>query len=305
MRHRFVHEALVHDSDEELLAVAVPFLAGGLEAGDPTLLGLDPRRDALVCDALGDTTGLVRLDSEHYSQPFEALRLNRELVARELAAGAEHVRFLAQVPHPGTGADWHGWARYEAAINHFFADFPLWGICAYDGHEIPEEVLADVACTHTHRASSNGHEENPAYTDPASFLASCARRDVDPLERAAPELDLRDPSPTDGRHAVLDVARATSLDEHALDCLALAVTETVTNAQAHGRGPVELRAWTARDRVVVAVHDEGPGPEDPYAGMLPGRGVTGGVGLWLSNLMCQRVSMGRDGGGFTVRIIAA
>ena len=36
----FRHEAALYGSDKELLAVAVPFLADGLAAGDPTILGV-------------------------------------------------------------------------------------------------------------------------------------------------------------------------------------------------------------------------------------------------------------------------
>lgn len=49
-----------------------------------------------------------------------------------------------------------------------------------------------------------------------------------------------------------------------------AVSETVINAACHGRLPAQLRVWTGRDRIVVAVTDQGSGLADPYAGLLPG-----------------------------------
>ena len=39
-RAGFRHEAAPYGSDEEFLALAVPFLADGIAAGDPTLLAI-------------------------------------------------------------------------------------------------------------------------------------------------------------------------------------------------------------------------------------------------------------------------
>ena len=65
-------------------------------------------------------------------------------------------RVASEVPHPGVGAPWDGWARYEAAINRAYAEFPLWGLCAYDTRITPGAVLDDVARTHPHLATAHG-----------------------------------------------------------------------------------------------------------------------------------------------------
>jgi hypothetical protein len=44
------------------------------------------------------------------------------------ADGAERIRVVTTVPHPGIGAPWDGWCRYEAAINELLGAFPVWGI---------------------------------------------------------------------------------------------------------------------------------------------------------------------------------
>lgn len=68
--------------------------------------------------------------------------------------------------------------------------------------------------------------------------------------------------------------------------------------------PVLLRAWARRGRVVVAVHDAGDGPADPFAGMLPNRSSRreGGRGLWITHQLCPEVALSRGTDGFTVRI---
>ncbi|MDG4801890.1 ATP-binding protein [Micromonospora sp. WMMD980] len=85
----------------------------------------------------------------------------------------------------------------------------------------------------------------------------------------------------------------------------MAVSEVVGNALRHGTPPVRLRLWSAPDRIVVAVHDRGPGPKDPYAGLLPaGDGTEGGLGLWITHQSCDHVTHHRDADGFTIRLTA-
>ena len=58
--HRgYFHEALLYQSDEEFLAVALPFLQDGVAAGEPVVVALGDRSAALVQAALGDTAGVT------------------------------------------------------------------------------------------------------------------------------------------------------------------------------------------------------------------------------------------------------
>jgi anti-sigma regulatory factor (Ser/Thr protein kinase) len=52
---------------------------------------------------------------------------------------------------------------------------------------------------------------------------------------------------------------AQDLDHHAQETAKLLVSELVTNAVTHGHGRVEIHAQLDRDRLLVAVIDEGPG----------------------------------------------
>jgi hypothetical protein len=81
----------------------------------------------------------------------------------------------------------------------------------------------------------------------------------------------------------------------------------VINAQSYGHPPVAVRVWTAPHRVVVHVHDTGPGPPDPLTGLVPvPEGVSGaGLGLWLSHQLREvEVGLITDAEGFTVRLRA-
>ena len=302
---QLVHEAALYGSEDELLDLVVPFLRDGVAAGEPTLLGLDAETERFVCDALGDTSGMTVLrGDEQYERPLDTLLLNHQMFTDYAEAGAQQIRIVGQVPP--LAASWDGWVRYEAAINHFYATLPIWGICPYDTRNTPEDVIADVKRTHPYLwTAAEGHQKNPRYIDPAAFLGERARGDADPLEQQPPDLEVTDPSPGDSRATVADLARTTPLDDKAVDGLVLAVNETVTNATVHGQPPITLRAWAADDRIVVTVHDRGNGPTDPYAGLLPtGSDANGGRGLWLARQLCSRVTLTPEADGFTVRLVA-
>jgi len=136
-RAGLVHEAALYGSEREFLAVVVPFLAGGAEAGEPTFSAFSEPVATLVRDALPDPTRVTFLPHDQlYATPATTIRAYREAVTDLLADGARQIRITGEVPHSGLGTPWRGWARYEAAVNHTFAGFPC-GVCAPTTPEPP------------------------------------------------------------------------------------------------------------------------------------------------------------------------
>ncbi|RKR86338.1 anti-sigma regulatory factor (Ser/Thr protein kinase) [Micromonospora pisi] len=302
--HRgYYHEAVYYDSDEELLAVVVPFLLGGVEAGEPTVVSLGERSAALVRGAVADQPGISYLVGDGlYARPAAAIRSYRQLLADYVRDGARQVRIIGEMPRPAFGATWDWWARYEAAINHAYDEFPLWSMCAYDTRITPGGVLRDVARTHPRVATADGgHPRSAGYTDPVEFLGEPRSVTIDPIQGTPPVVELLDPSPAQARAAVA-YADHGALSRGEIDDLVVAVSEMVTNAWRHGRPPVRVRFWAGVDRIVVTVSDKGSGPTDPYAGLLPtAEAASGGRGLWLVHQLCDHVAFdSRD--GFTVRL---
>jgi anti-sigma regulatory factor (Ser/Thr protein kinase) len=302
----FIHEAGYYGSDEEFVALTVPFLTGGLNAGEPTYAVFTEQKTALLRDALPDPSAVTFLDGAvQYDRPAATIRAYRQVVADELAAGARQIRVAGGVPHPGVGAPWTGWSRYEAAVNHTFASFPLRALCSYDTRVTPDDVLVDVARTHS-RLVTAGEEPvvSADYIEPVEFLATRIRTEPDPLEDFAPAMEMVNPATGAARHVVRGVALACGVHNEVEDLVA-AVHEAVTNALIHGRKPVRLRVWPGPGRVVVAVTDQGRGPSDPFAGLLPAAHFPdGGLGLWLIHQLCQHVTMSCDEHGFTIRLFA-
>lgn len=147
----YFHEAVYYASDEELLAVVVPFLRGGVAAGEPTVVALGEQHAALVRAALPATDAgrvVFHPGGDMYARPASAIRAYRAMLADHTAAEAEQIRIIGELPPSELGATWDWWARYESAINHAYDEFPLWSMCAYDTRTTPAHVLADVARTH-------------------------------------------------------------------------------------------------------------------------------------------------------------
>lgn len=297
----YFHETAFYGSDDEFLAIVVPFIEGGVVAGEPTFVTLAERNAGLVQGAMATVDGVTFVPGNHqYARPAATIRSYRELFGQQVAAGATQIRVVGDVPHPGFGVSWDAWARYEAVVNHAFDDFPLWGMCPYDLRTTPDDVLDEVARTHQHIATPDGHHRNERFEDPAEFLRA---RPVRPLaaEPSEPVIDLRDPTAAEARHAVRGLDAGLPVAAH--EDLVLSVSEVVTNALRHGRPPARLRLWAADGRVVATIHDQGPGVTDPFAGLLPAPKVDGGLGLWIASQLCSEVTIGQDADGFGVRLV--
>ncbi|SER84035.1 sensor histidine kinase [Lentzea albida] len=296
----FFHETAFYGSDDDFLAHAVPFLEDGLRAGEPSVVACSEWNTALLRAALGDAAVLYRPSANQYSRPSESIVAFRDLFREHTEDGARQMRVVGDVPHPGVGACWDWWARYEAAVNQAYAEFPVWGLCPYDTRTTPAEVLADVVRTHPNIATSPGtHEVNPGYRE--GLAASAPVPDV--LERGVPRVELVDPTAGAVREAVGAAIDGMDLSEDEAHDVVYAASEVVTNGLTHGVAPVRFRLWADGARVLVAVTDRGQGPSDPLAGLVPTtETLSAGLGLWILHRTCDYVSMGREADGFTVRV---
>lgn len=299
------HEALLYRSDEEFLATTVPFLRDGLAAREPTVVALGEEREALVRDGLGSDARHVSFlaGGAQYSRPSGAIGAYRDLFSRHVRAGARRVRVLGALPEAATAATWTWWARYEAAANLAYDEFPVRTLCSYDTRTVRDEVLDDVRSTHPYLTTSTGRTVNPDFVAAEDFLSRPAGG-VDPLEATPPFAELVDPLPAAARQAAADAGRDSGCTATEVRDFVTAVSEVVTNALAHGRPPVLVRLWSAADRLVATVADQGSGPRDPLAGLVrDGAGTRAGVGLWLAHQSCDHVVLGNDPDAFTVRLV--
>jgi anti-sigma regulatory factor (Ser/Thr protein kinase) len=297
------HEAGFYGSDAEFRALIVPFAEEGIAAGEAVILGYDDRKSGLLRSWLTDPSAVEFLVGDSlYAAPARAIATYRRLFEFHLTMGAAQIRVAGDVPHPGNGGRFEGWDRYECAVNTVWQDFPVWGLCLYDTTTAPAEVLDAVERTHPRIVSpSGGRRPSVRYQGAVAFQSLPGP--PDPLEQSTPVIELTGCSAAGARHALTQAGRGRVSDPVLHDLL-LGTSEAVTNAMFYGEPPATVRIWAGPDRIVVHVHDHGPGPINPLAGLTPpaDRLTDAELGLWLTHQLDIDVALIYSDDGFTVRL---
>jgi anti-sigma regulatory factor (Ser/Thr protein kinase) len=295
----FRHNALVYESQGEYVALLVPFLREGIEAGEGAIVahtkpGLAVMREALGADAEHVTFADV---GSIYTRPARTLASYHAVFAERLRE-TPSFRAVADVqfgPNPGERKLWTG---YEAVFNLSFSHLPAWVVCTYDGNRLPDPMRDAVWQTHPEVVTGDGWNASDLYEDPESLLGRTIPEPA-PLSglRSIPfGRDVEEFREQLSRELVAeDVPEAKALD------MLLAATEIATNAFEHGGGVEEVRVGRAEGRFVCEIVDRGEGFDDPTAGYLaPREGV--GTGLWVARQLTWRIEFFRSPAGFTTRL---
>ena len=167
------HLALLYASDDELVSVAVPFVAEGLEAGEPVLVVLSPEKCALVREALGaDAERVVFEDSFlWYQTPVETLASYRHWVQSRLQGGAGAARIVGEAIWPvGSPSAVREWKRYESVFNVEVEHTPVRALCLYDRRLLPAEILASAEWTHPEVWRDGAFRASDLYTEPDEYF---------------------------------------------------------------------------------------------------------------------------------------
>lgn len=300
---RHVHEAGFYSSDAEFAALIVEFVDTAVAAGEGVIIGYDERKNDIVRAGIADGTGVTFIaDTSLYATPTRAIASYQRHFEKLLAEGVPRIRIAGDVPHPGNGQPFTRWDRYESGINAVWRDVPLWSRCLYDATTVPLHVREVVERTHPQLLTPDGQPvPNARFQDP--HHAPLLPLAPDPLEHTPPARELVDPPPARVRDALRGLGRGR-LAATTLDDLVFAASEAVANAHQHGRPPVTVRIWTGDRKLVVTVHDVGPGPADRTAGLVPvSDSPTGaGLGLWIAHQLDIDTDLAWAADGFTVRL---
>jgi hypothetical protein len=299
------HEVGFYHSDAEFGALIVPFVEGGVAAGQPVIIGYDDRKAGLLRSWLYDPAAVNFIaDARLYATPARAIASYWKMFEEYTDAGATQIRIAGDVPHEGNGGRFAGWDRYECAANTVWGQFPVWSRCLYDATTAASRVLDIAARTHPRIVLPSGQfRDSGLYQDPGDFRPLPS--DPHPLERSAPALEMTDPLPAQARRAVTSIGHG-QVPGTVLQDLEIGVTEAIGHARLHGHPPVTARIWAASGRIMVHVHDTSSGPGDPLAGLVPAWADPRfrGAELWLIHMLDLDTALIRSGDGFTVQLAA-
>jgi anti-sigma regulatory factor (Ser/Thr protein kinase) len=294
------HDLFVYDADE-LLAVHVErYLAAGLELDERVLLVVDARKQTIMRDALGADAELVAFveQTDVYTRPEGAMAAYDAAVREMTETSDQGVRVYGELPACRTTAEWEAWIAYEAIVNRAFAGRPVTVMCGYDARVVPEPIIRQAWRAHR-VVLTDAWQISHAYEEPEEVVRSLTPV-VEPLAglrsleiggRLQPQDRLAD-----------ELGRSSLWGSRTRD-LMVAAREVLSNAERYGRGVRALRVGHVGNQLVCEVTDGGPGIDDPLAGYVPPRPLTGdGAGLWIARQLTSRLELLSLPDGFTVRL---
>ena len=298
------HTSLFYDGAEQYAAEAGGFLRDGLERGHHGLVMAPPRRVDQVRAALGRDADEVTFveDTVAYAPQWNAFRVLLDFAAA--SPGVRSCVVAEQTLGERVPAEVVDYGRLEAAANLVFAAYDIDLLCPYDAGSLAPDLLEIGLHTHASVRVDGDRAPNARFDDPYDLLAGLSTVKHPPAD--ATTIDCSSPADVAGARRLVRARGAEAgLAPEAVDDLALAVTEVLTNALVHGESFVLLHLYDAGATWVCHVQDGGRGPLDPLAGLLPpAQPADHGYGLWLARQLCAAVDVGNDRSGTHVRLHA-
>ena len=241
--------------------------------------------------------------ADWYVRPAAAIAQLDAAIRELIDGGAPHLRVVGELPFGSTAGEHASWNRYEAIVNEAFKRAPLWVVCLYDTRALPEQLIEAARRTHPTLFEARRRRQSADYVEPAVLLGQIPEPGI-PVA-GPPRLQLRiDGDPRGWRHSLAGAVEAEALPRGRAEEFLIAVGEVVANALGHGHSLAELTLWSTNDGVVCAVHDDGPGVDDPFAGYLPpgNDDAAQGMGLWVARQLSDSLAIQSGADGTTVRL---
>jgi anti-sigma regulatory factor (Ser/Thr protein kinase) len=303
------HGAAVVGTEAELLAITLPYLAAGLDAGDLVVLTCPPDTVDLLSRELGVRASAVESEPRMSllgARAPDAVSVCGRFLERATGSGSGRLRVLAEVDFGSDPADWREGQRFESVFNRLVGAAPMSAVCLYDRRRLPAPVVASAAATHPLLVESSGRTmPNPAFQNPAVYVPSLPLP-REPAEDDEPVLVVDDaPALAVLRHQLGATLATLIPDRDQAEDLHLAASEIAANAFRHGIRPVSARIWARGDRIVCVISDRGTSYGDPFSGFAPAHGLdlsAGGMGLWLARKLWDHVDVLPGPAGLSVRL---
>ncbi|MEV0221540.1 MEDS domain-containing protein [Streptomyces sp. NPDC050704] len=296
------HHVGIHSSDEEFLAVVVPFLREGIAAEDePDPMAMSTARKlGLLRDALGPDARHVDFhESAHW---YRGTPANDLVVALDYYAA--HAGPTGRIHMTGEPL-WDGrsarqtteWQRYEALVTELFTGFPPELMCLYDTRTAPPAVIEAARRTHPTERDRQGVRPSPLYTEPAVYAAL----ETGPLPAPPPDTagvglvgDM-----TAGRRFAAEQAVTRGMAAERAERFGEAVSGAADYAVGQGCEQARLLLWSTRERIVCELRTSRGRITDPFLGFRPpGPEARPEDGLWNTRQVCEFVDMrSRESGG--------
>ena len=298
----FRHEALLYDGEVGFLTGTLPFIRGGVAAGEPVLVVVSAAKIGLLRSALGGDADRVAFAdmADVGANPARIIPAWHDFVAAidgGSGRGIGEPIWAERTPDELVECQ-----RHEALLNLAFAGVPAWTLlCPYDTGALAPDVLEEAGRSHPFVSVGGGAWRSAADRGLDQVAEPFATPLPDPPGPPA-ELGFGSGSLAGLRDLVSRHAAAAGLGPSRAADLVLAVDELATNSLRHGGGRGTLRIWRDGGALVCEVRDAGR-IDNPMAGReRPPTERDGGRGLWMVNQLCDLVQLRSFPDGATVRV---
>ncbi|MEA2656177.1 MAG: hypothetical protein QOI23_1542 [Chloroflexota bacterium] len=302
--NEFRHEALLYAGMADFLAGTVPFVRGGLEAGEPVLVVESAAKIALLRAELGSDAGsVVFADMAGVgANPARIIPAWRDFVNQH-GAGGRRLRGIGEPIWNGrTSLELIECQRHESLLNTAFATGdPWWLLCPYDTEAMDPSVIDEARRSHPYVTDGNTFQRSNDYRG----LDACGAPFDVPLPEPGSgvlEMAFAASNLTEVRGLVGKVASEAGLAPARAANLVLAVNEVATNSILHGGGNGSMRIWRDAGALSCEIRDTGHIDKPLVDREAPGQDHAGPRGLWLANQLCDLIQIRSFPGGSAVRL---
>jgi anti-sigma regulatory factor (Ser/Thr protein kinase) len=301
---KFRHEALLYSGWPEFLEGTIPFIRGGVRAGEPVLVVESLDKIAQLKTALGDEAESVMFADMAGvgANPARIIPAWQDFVTKHGGPG-KRLRGIGEPIWRERSADeLIECQRHESLLNVAFGNGqPWWLLCPYDTAKLDATVIEEARRSHEF-VSERSHAWRSEHF--RGLEASGAPFDAPLPERgtAVAQIAFRLADLSSVRRLVSHHADAIGLGAGRSAELAVAVNEVATNSISHGGGGGEFRIWQEPGALICEVRDKGRFDKALGDRERPSPEVSDPRGLWLANQLCDLVQIRTLPDGTVVRL---
>lgn len=300
---RFRHEALLYSGWADFVTGTVPFIKGGLDAGEPVLVVESPAKIDLLRVALDrDADRVVFADmADVGANPARIIPAWQDFVARHGAEG-KRLRGIGEPIWQGrTDDELVECQRHESLLNVAFGNGQAWWLlCPYDTERLDSAVIDEARRSHEFVSEGGSALRSADFRGIDESGAPFARPLPDPGTTVR-EIAFRAENLLAVRRMVVRAGTDAGLRAARIQDFVTAVNEVATNSLVHGGGTGTLRVWHDPARLTCEVRDAGHYDRPLADRERPGPQASGPRGLWVANQLCDLLQIRTLAGGTVVR----
>ena len=303
-RTRFQHEALLYRDTADFLRHTVPFIRGGLDAGEPVMVATAAPRIAALRAALGARAERVEFAdmAQIGANPARIIPFWQGFIDRAQSDGRGLRGIGEPVWHERRGAELVESQWHESLLNVAIDPaLPIWLLCPYDASTLEPGVVDEALRSHPLVTEGDHTRESGVFRGRGGSVGPFSTRLPDPPPGSRSYAFGPDDLAT-VRGMVAAHAAEAGLSADRNHELVAGAHEVATNSVRHGGGAGVLRLWRDDVSVICDFTDRGR-IDDPMVGReRPPSGSAGGRGLWLANQTCDLVQIRTLPQGTEVRL---